>query len=71
MGWLLGSLGYVANQVQNNASDQGFILLMTLLPAVFALFSVFIIRVYPLSDEKVQDIQQHLFVRKTKELDYE
>jgi len=33
---------------------------MTLLPALFALFSVFIIRLYPLNDETVDEIQTSL-----------
>ena len=56
MGWLLGSLGYVANQVQSDASQQGIVLLMTLLPALFALIAVFVIKVYPLTDNKVAEI---------------
>ena len=64
MGWLLASLGYVANQVQSLESQHGIVLLMTLLPAMFALISVFVIRFYPLSDRNVVDIQDKLNMQK-------
>ncbi|WNC71548.1 MFS transporter [Thalassotalea psychrophila] len=60
MGWLLASLGYVANQAQSLESQHGIVLLMTLLPAIFALISVFVIRLYPLNDNKIIDIQGQL-----------
>lgn len=60
MGWLLGSLGYVANQVQSSDSSQGIVLLMTLIPGVFAVISVVIIRFYSLSDAAVIKLQADL-----------
>jgi GPH family glycoside/pentoside/hexuronide:cation symporter len=60
MGWLLASLGYVANQVQSQDSSYGIVLLMTLIPGVFAIVSVFIIRLYSLSDQAVKNLQQDL-----------
>jgi GPH family glycoside/pentoside/hexuronide:cation symporter len=60
MGWLLGSLGYVANQVQSSDSSHGIVLLMTLIPGVFAVISVFIIRFYSLSDAAVIKLQADL-----------
>lgn len=65
MGWLLASLGYVANQAQTEASNHGILLLMSLLPAVFAVISVFLIRFYDLSDDKVRDIQKSLAEKKS------
>lgn len=64
MGWLLGSLGYVANQTQTSASSTGILLLMTLIPAVFALLSVCCIWLYPLSEKKLDSIQTDLENRK-------
>lgn len=64
MGWLLASLGYIANQAQSLESQHGIVLLMTLLPAIFALISVFVIRLYPLNDNKVVDIQGQLNAQK-------
>ncbi|OKY28097.1 MFS transporter [Thalassotalea sp. PP2-459] len=65
IGWLLASMGYVANQVQNSDSQTGIVLLMTLIPAVFAAVSVGIITRYPLSEHRVEEIQQSLLTRKT------
>jgi len=58
IGWLLGSLGYVANQAQTGASEQGIVLLMTIIPGCFAVLSLPLIKLYPLTDEQLTDIQQ-------------
>lgn len=60
IGWLLASLNYVANEAQSDASQHGIVLLMTLIPSVFAVIAVLLIRVYPLSDEKLTQIQEEL-----------
>lgn len=62
IGWMLGSLGYVANQQQTDGSELGIVLLLTIIPGFFALLAVLIIRLYPLSAEQLSDIH--------KELDY-
>jgi len=59
IGWLLSSMGYVANQVQSGASEQGIVLLMTVIPGCFAALSLPLIRLYPLSDQQLNDIQLH------------
>ncbi len=64
IGWLLASMGYVANQVQSNESQTGIVLLMTLIPAIFAGLSVFVVHFYALSDEKVVETQNELLERK-------
>ncbi|MGJ8690865.1 MAG: MFS transporter [Thalassotalea sp.] len=64
IGWVLASLGYVANQVQSGESQQGIVLLMTLIPAVFAFLSIVVIRLYPLSDNKLKTVQAELSARK-------
>ncbi|MDO6718461.1 MFS transporter [Psychrosphaera sp. 1_MG-2023] len=64
MGWLLGSLGYIANQQQSADSQLGIVLLMSLVPAVFSFLSVFFIWRYPLNKEKVDHIQQQLIIKK-------
>jgi len=60
IGWLLASLGYVANQAQNGASEQGIVLLMTLIPAIFAGLAVPLIYFYPLTANKLKEVQEHL-----------
>lgn len=57
IGWSLASMGYVANEVQSNASEQGIVLLMTLIPAVFAVIAVPLIWLYPLSNHQLENIQ--------------
>lgn len=64
IGWLLASMGYIANQVQSHDSQTGIVLLMTLIPAGFAGLSVFVVRFYALSDDTVIDIQKDLDARK-------
>ena len=64
IGWLLASMGYIANQVQSHDSQTGIVLLMTLIPAGFAALSVFVVRFYALSDDAVIDIQKDLDARK-------
>lgn len=65
MGWLLASLGYVANQSQTQSSEHGIVLLMTILPGIFAVISVFCIRFYSLTDSKLNEIQLALHDRKS------
>jgi GPH family glycoside/pentoside/hexuronide:cation symporter len=60
MGWMLGALGYVANQQQNEGSELAIVLLMTLIPAAFALLAVFIVRFYSLSEKQIKLIQHEL-----------
>jgi len=60
IGWILASMGYVANQAQSGASEHGIILLMTLIPGVIAILAVIVVRFYPLSDEQQKQIQHDL-----------
>tara|TARA_R100001377_G_scaffold1198_3_gene1023 strand:- start:4386 stop:5531 length:1146 start_codon:yes stop_codon:yes gene_type:complete len=61
IGWLLASLGYVANQAQSGASQEGIVLLMTLIPAIFAAIAVPLIYFYPLDEDKLKKLQGELF----------
>lgn len=63
IGWMLSSMGYVANQVQSGASEHGIVLLMTLIPGAFALLSVMVIKYYPLGDAQLNSIQRELGAR--------
>lgn len=67
IGWLLGSLGYVANQVQNADSELGIVMLMTIIPGIFAVFSVIVIRFYSLSTEQLANIHNELGYNTNKE----
>lgn len=61
IGYLLASMGYVANQAQTAQSNEGIVLLMTIIPGVFAFIAVFVIKSYPLSDEQVASLQAEIF----------
>lgn len=60
IGWLLASMGYMANEVQSDASQHGIVLLMTIIPAIFAIGAVLLIRLYSLSDESLRHIHEDL-----------
>jgi GPH family glycoside/pentoside/hexuronide:cation symporter len=60
IGWMLGSLGYVANQSQNAGSEHGIVLLMTLIPAAFAVLAVFVVRFYTLDEAQMQTVHSEL-----------
>jgi GPH family glycoside/pentoside/hexuronide:cation symporter len=62
IGWLLASLGYVANQVQTGSSQEGIVLLMTLIPAIFAAIAVPLIYFYPLDEKQLKKLQDDLLI---------
>lgn len=66
IGWLLGALGYAANEVQSDASAMGIILLMTLIPAFFAALSVVLIRFYGLDEATIEAVNSDLEQRAVK-----
>ncbi len=71
IGWVLASMGYVANIEQTDASEQGIVLLMTIIPAGFAFVAVMLIRYYPLSDEQLSKIQMELAEETESDLQFE
>lgn len=58
--WVLASLGYAANQIQEGASLSGIVWLQTLVPAFFAFVAIFALKFYDLSGEKLEKIQKEL-----------
>lgn len=64
IGWVLANMGYVANQVQSDASEMGILMLMTIIPAVFAGLSVVIARNYSLDQSALNKIHADLAARK-------
>ncbi|MFT2092490.1 MFS transporter [Paraglaciecola sp. 2405UD69-4] len=69
IGWMLSSLGYVANQSQNAGSEQGIVLLMTLIPAGFAILAVFVVRFYTLDEAQMKNLHKELKFNETREVD--
>lgn len=64
IGWVLANMGYVANQVQSDASEMGIVLLMTLIPAVFAGISIIVAQRYNLDQAQLNTIHEELAERK-------
>ena len=58
--WVLASVGYAANQIQEGASLESIVWLQTLVPAFFAFVSVACLKFYDLSAAKLQQIQAEL-----------
>ncbi|MDR6846164.1 MFS transporter [Flavobacterium granuli] len=59
-GWLLGYFGFQANVVQTVTAQNGILLMLSILPAIAAALSVLFILFYPLSEEKLQIIEDEL-----------
>ena len=58
--WVLASVGYAANQIQEGASLSSIVWLQTLVPAFFAIVAVVCLKFYDLSATKLQQIQKDL-----------
>nr|WP_295864659.1 MFS transporter [uncultured Chitinophaga sp.] len=63
-GWLLGYFGFQANSVQEHATQQGIVLMLSWLPAAGSLLSILFIVLYPLSEDRIALISKELAVRK-------
>ncbi|MBK0369103.1 MFS transporter [Flavobacterium agrisoli] len=59
-GWLLAYYGFVANAEQTAGTQNGIQLMLSILPAIAAAISVLFILFYPLSEEKLQEIETDL-----------
>ena len=66
IGWVLASLGYVANHLQSGASQTGIVVLMSFVPGALALVAACLMAFYNLSDKRLLDIQDALFDRKAR-----
>jgi GPH family glycoside/pentoside/hexuronide:cation symporter len=63
---ILATLGYVANQAQTGASQNGIALLQTVLPGLFALLAVAILPFYKLTGPQLVKIQDELDERQAR-----
>ncbi|MCM0668248.1 MFS transporter [Flavobacterium tyrosinilyticum] len=63
-GWLLGYFGFQANVEQTETAQNGIQLMLSILPAIAAAISVAFIAFYPLSEEKLQIIEQDLNIKR-------
>ncbi|RZA04693.1 MAG: MFS transporter, partial [Moraxellaceae bacterium] len=64
MGSVFTALGYVANTAQSSASQTGIVLLMSFIPAVFAVLAVVAMFFYKLDNKMLVKIQADLLARK-------
>jgi GPH family glycoside/pentoside/hexuronide:cation symporter len=67
MGWLFTALGYVANAVQTPRSQTGIVLLMSVIPALFAFAAVAVTLFYNLDNTLMARVQAELAARKAAE----
>lgn len=63
--WVLAAIGYVAKEAQTDASQTGIALLHTVIPGVIALVATAIISFYPLTNNKLVEIQADLKSRES------
>ena len=59
-GWLLSFFGFQANVAQSIEAQEGIRMMLSILPAVGAIFSVLFIMFYPLTEKKVKEITEDL-----------
>lgn len=64
IGFVLASLGYVANQTQAPDSVNGIVLLISIIPGFFALLSILVLKFYRLSNQELTQIQLDLDQRR-------
>lgn len=64
---LMSQVGFVPNQEQSKESLDGLILLFSLIPAAFGIVAVIISMAYPLNDNKVEEIESELKIRRENE----
>lgn len=65
--WMLAAIGYVAREAQTDASQQGIALLQTVIPGVIAFIAAFVVSFYPLTNEKLEQIQTDLKAREAEQ----
>ncbi len=66
MGWVFKALGYVANATQTPESQTGIVLLISIIPAVFAFMAVAVLFFYKLDNRTLLQIQGELAARKAQ-----
>ena len=59
-GWLLSFFGFQANVAQSIEAQEGIRMMLSIPPAVGAIFSVLFIMFYPLTEKKVKEITEDL-----------
>jgi GPH family glycoside/pentoside/hexuronide:cation symporter len=65
MGSVFSALGYVANTTQTAKSQTGILLLMSVIPALFAFLAVAVMLFYKLDSTQLAQVEADLAARKT------
>lgn len=69
VGWILAYYGFVANQPQTAESMMGIRMIMSIYPAIFGLLGSALIVFYPLTNEKMIQIEQDMEGRRQADQD--
>jgi GPH family glycoside/pentoside/hexuronide:cation symporter len=67
IGLVLTAVGYVANTEQTSSSQEGILIVISIIPGIIALCAAFIMRFYPLDNVLLAKVQSELKERKEKE----
>ncbi|RNC83903.1 MAG: MFS transporter [Balneola sp.] len=63
-GWVLSAYGFVANQDQSVEALEGIQMLVSIIPAIFGILAFIVIIFYPLTNEKMKEIEVDLIERR-------
>ncbi len=64
VGWTLGATGFIANQAQDASAMTGILLLFSLIPAGIGLLAVVSMLFYPLTNDRMNQIESDLVARR-------
>ena len=64
LAWILGAYGFVANQEQTARGLQGIRMVMSVYPAIFALFGMVFMFFYPLNKSRMARVESELIERR-------
>lgn len=60
VGWVLEGYGFIANETQTESTLLGIKMLMSVFPALFGIIGGFLVLFYPITDEKMVEIETDL-----------
>ena len=60
VGWVLEGYGFIANEIQTESTLLGIKMLMSIFPALFGIIGGFLVLFYPITDEKMLEIELDL-----------
>ena len=67
IGSVLAAMGYVANEAQSDASQQGIVLVISIIPGIIALLAAYTMKFYTLDNELLDRVHAELTQRKEEE----